>query len=122
MFANYSGTVVLNYKLHLSNVLYVPQFAFNLIYVSKISFNLNCRLIFSSNECVIHDIVTSERIGIANAIAGLYVFDSATFYDIVAKTIVSSISCPNKNFNLWHYRMGHLSDERLGVLLSLIHI
>jgi len=53
VFANYSGTVVLNCKLHLSNVLYVPQFSFNLISVSKISSNLNCRLIFSSNECVI---------------------------------------------------------------------
>ena len=118
VFAHYSRTIVSNYKFYLTNVLYVPQFSFNLISVSKNSSNLNCRLIFSSNKCVIQDIVTSKRIGIANTIAGLYVFDSATFYDTAAKTIVSSINCPDKIINLWHYKMGHLSYERLGVLRS----
>jgi len=44
--AKYFGTVVFNKKFFLSNVLYVPKFTFNLISVSKITSDLDCRLIF----------------------------------------------------------------------------
>ena len=45
-----SGTVTFSNKFYLNNVLYVPEFTFNLISTSKLASNLNCHLIFSSNE------------------------------------------------------------------------
>ncbi|WVY96720.1 hypothetical protein V8G54_028871, partial [Vigna mungo] len=51
--SEYSGTVILNNKIHLLNVLCVPQSSFNLISISQlISFN-NCELNFSFHGCLI---------------------------------------------------------------------
>ena len=74
IFAKNSGTIVFNLKFYLNDVLYIPQFAFNLISTSKLCSNLNCNLIFSSINGVIQDTQTKERIGLVDARAGLYVF------------------------------------------------
>jgi len=71
VFSSFSGTIVFNNKLHLTNVLYVPQFAFNLISASKIILTLNCSLIFSSAHCLIQDNQTKERIGLVYAKDGI---------------------------------------------------
>lgn len=49
--ANYAGKVCFSPSLVLSHVVYIPDFKFNLILVSKLSFSLNCSLIFSANHC-----------------------------------------------------------------------
>ena len=49
--AEYSGTIVFNKKIDLNNVLYVPNSAFNLISVSKITTDFDYKLISSSNKC-----------------------------------------------------------------------
>ena len=55
VFSIFSGTIVFNSKLHLTDVLYVPQFSFNSISASKLNLTLNCSLIFSSTHCLIQD-------------------------------------------------------------------
>ena len=61
--ANYSGIVNLNYRISLTNVLYVPAFSFNLISISKLTSCLQCDLIFCSNKFIIQDIRTKDKIG-----------------------------------------------------------
>jgi len=114
--AKYSGIVVFSKRLYLRNVLYVTHFAFNLIYVSKITSDLDYRLIFSSNKCEIQDNVTNERIGTVKTTDGLYILDSAVVCNSRLKTVASSYSTTDKDHNLWHNRMGHISDERLLIL------
>ena len=80
---------------------------------------MNCHLIFSSTNCVIQDHQTKERIDIVEAKDGLYVFKSSIFQNMVANNVIPSFHCIVKNINLWHYRLRHLSDERLCVLRSL---
>jgi len=63
---------------------------------------------------VIQDTQTKERIGLVDARAGLYVFEHSTFKNTVAPHIVPALHCTN--INLWHHRMGHVSNERLIVL------
>jgi len=95
----------------LTNVLYVQDFSFNLISISKLTFSLKCDLIFSSNECFIKDIKTRDKIGSTELISSLYIFDRSF------KHHTSHIlNCMVKNFGLWHHRMGHPSDERLKIL------
>ncbi|XP_068477383.1 uncharacterized protein [Phaseolus vulgaris] len=79
VFANYSGTVVFTNKLYLLDVLYIPQFTCNLISASKLSLHLKCNLIFSPPHCLIQDNLSKEHIGLANAKAGLYIFNSSIF-------------------------------------------
>jgi len=43
-------------------------------------------------------------------------FNSAIFLFSATLNIVPSIHYISKDFNLWHYRLGHLSDERLHAL------
>ena len=43
-------------------------------------------------------------------------FNSAIFLFSATLNIVPSVHNISKDFNLWHYRLGHLSDERLRVL------
>ena len=116
VYAEYSGTVTFNKKFFLKDVLYVPQFSFNLICTSKLCLHLNCHLIFFSTHCIIQDIITQEKIGLVSAKVGLYMFNSAIFPFSATLNTVPSVHNISKDFNLWHYRLGHLSDERIRVL------
>jgi len=114
--ANYSSTIVFNQICYLSNVLYVPNFAINLISVSKLTSDFDYKLIFSLNKCDIQDNVTNERVGTVKTTYGLYILDYVVFCNSAFKTIAYSYNTTDKNQNLWHNRMGHISDEQLSVL------
>ena len=116
VYAEYSGTIIFNNKFHLKDFLYVPHFSFNLISTSKLSLHLNCNMIFSSTQCEIQDNLAKEKIGLVSAKGDLYIFNYAIFCTAATHNIVSSVNYTVKDFNLWHYRLRHLSDERLHVL------
>jgi len=60
VYVEYSGTVIFNKKFFIQDVLYVPQFSFNLISTSKLCLHLNCHLIFFSTHSIIQDNLTRE--------------------------------------------------------------
>ena len=60
--------------MDLTNILYVTNFSFNLIFVSKLTSSLNCELTFSYSECIIHDMKTKEKNDLVDLVYGLYVF------------------------------------------------
>ncbi|WVY97979.1 hypothetical protein V8G54_030130, partial [Vigna mungo] len=111
--AHYKGTVRLNTKIYLSNVLYVSDFSFNLIYVSQLIATLNCQLIFSLSGCIVQDIQSQEKIGLIRQHNGLYLFDS---FACTPNNNISPVICSVKHPNLWHARLGHLSHARLQLL------
>lgn len=63
--AHYAGIVEFSPTLLLTNVLFLPQFTFNLVSVSKLTKSLYCCLIFHSHMCY-------QVIGLAKLIDGLY--------------------------------------------------
>jgi len=108
--ATHIGSVQLNEKLLLNNVLFIPSFGYNLVSISKLLSSLDIEIVFTQDSCIVQDPHTKERIGIANTSAGLYMFDSS-------KNVAAfDRNCNSMNSNLWHDRLGHLSDERLAVL------
>jgi len=117
-YTSYYGIVAFSNKFYLTNVLYVLEFTFNLVFASKLASNLNCHLIFSSKDCVIRDNLTKEKIGTVEAKDGLYVFHASIFQRRVTNIFVPSFHCVLKDTNVWHNRLRHLSDERLHVLRS----
>ncbi|GAA0150606.1 hypothetical protein LIER_09513 [Lithospermum erythrorhizon] len=91
------------------DVLYVPQFTCNLIYVTQLFDSLNCVVQFTKDTCVIQDLTMRNLIGVGEWRDGLYHFRSIP----EAWTLhVASRGDPN----LWHCRLGHPSDRVVRVL------
>jgi len=107
--AHYSGTVTFSEKFQLYNVLYVPSFCFNLIFVSKLLSSLHHTLTFTSSSCDIQDLTTNERIGSVNLHDDLYLLRSQ---DFLHNSSFCSVTIPSS----WHSRLGHPSNDRLTLL------
>ena len=56
------GNIRLNNGIILNNVLYVPGFCFNLIYVSKLIKDLNCNVCFNANGCFIQESLIKKHL------------------------------------------------------------
>ena len=96
-----SGSVNLTPLISLSSVLSLPQFAFNLISVSKLTRALKCCISFFPDHCLFQDLTTRQIIGKGHESGGLYILDTQ-----VPRTIAcSSISTPFEE----HCRLGHPS-------------
>lgn len=50
---SHSGTVTLSSNITLKDVLYVPEFRFNLISIPKVCRDMNCHVIFTDYDCYI---------------------------------------------------------------------
>jgi len=109
VFLHYTDTIAFHTNFQLRDVLYVPQFSFNLLSVSKIVNSLHFDLTFSSSGCMIQDVKTKEKIGLVKVHAGLYVLTHAAFTS-------SHSLCNTAPTTLWHSRLGHPSHERLRLL------
>jgi len=73
--ANVKGSTSLSSKLNLNKVLYVPDFAWNLISVAKLSRELRCIVIFDTDLCVIQNRATKSLIGVGRLREGIYHVD-----------------------------------------------
>ena len=70
------GTVHLTETLILTNVLYVPSFTFNLIFVSQLNKSKYCCLIFLRSFCFFQDLALWSTIGLGRKQNGLYLLDN----------------------------------------------
>ncbi|KAL2930564.1 Retrovirus-related Pol polyprotein from transposon RE1, partial [Bienertia sinuspersici] len=68
------GTLLLNPKLKLENVLYIPDFQHNLLSISKIIQSGNAKVIFDESGCYFQDPLTDEKVMCAREHEGVYVF------------------------------------------------
>ena len=102
-----SDTIFFNENFILENVLYVPDFSFNLISIFQLTASLKCELSFSFTECPIQNSKTKDKIGKVDLVAGLYVSN---------KTDSRILSCIAKQNNIWHLIMGHPLEERFKIL------
>nr|KYP68714.1 hypothetical protein KK1_022355 [Cajanus cajan] len=77
--ATHSGIVKFNESFHLTDVLYIPDFTFDLISISKLVSSLHCQLIFSPISYIIQDVNTKEKIGTVDSQGGLDTFDHSHY-------------------------------------------
>lgn len=122
--ATHIGNIFFNDKFTLTYALFVliyalfgPSFKYNLLHVTRLSTSSNCELVFSSKNCIIQDTITKKRIGSAGAFDGLYhlifpLFDISKTH-CNASPVFSTTCCKE---DVWHYRLGHLSKDRLAVI------
>ncbi|CAL1362956.1 unnamed protein product [Linum trigynum] len=102
--ATHIGTVTCVANLVLENVLFVPQFNFNLISVSKLTTNPSLHLTFFSTVCLIQDLQLRRMIGSAKLTNGLYLF----YRTIIDQPPSPFAATSAQSFDLWHYRLGHV--------------
>ena len=121
-----AGTIIFSNDFFLTNVLYIPQFSFNLISVSKLISHLECQITFSATACVIQDQVSLRKIGVAELKNGLYTMQlgcstsgSSPWNESFPVPFTSTVTCKsNANSDMWHARLGHPSSEKLKILHS----
>ena len=104
------GTANLSPNLSLSSVLYIPDFPFNLLSISKLTKILNCATIFLSTHCIFQDLKTGKIIGGGHEANGLYYLDRCGSSRLVASHL--SIS-PLQH----HCHLGHPSLKNLKSLV-----
>ena len=82
-------------------VLSLPQFSFNLIYVTKLTRTLNYNISLFPNYCLIQDLSTKRIIGRGRESGGLYILKPEVSMHVACSGLVIS-------FEL-HRRLGHPS-------------
>uniref|UniRef100_A0A2N9FBM1 Integrase catalytic domain-containing protein n=1 Tax=Fagus sylvatica TaxID=28930 RepID=A0A2N9FBM1_FAGSY len=97
-------------NLTFSNVLYLPEFPFNLLSVHKLTIALHCSIAFFPSYCVFQDLKTKRTIGGGFEKDGLYYF--RPFHTSIPSALRSSVS-PYQ----WHCRLGHPSFLNLQKLV-----
>lgn len=70
-FATIKGTIQFSPKLYLIDVLYVPDFFLNLIYVPRLMIDLQASVLFDILKSLIQDMKTKEVIGSGMIFEGL---------------------------------------------------
>jgi len=101
VFANYSGSVFINQDHVLDNVLYIPNFTFNLLNllsVAKLIDNLSCVIVFYSNGCHIKDKTSLKMIGSAKMQGRLYILRVPFYQNLQIKPVKSPDITNTVNF------------------------
>ena len=96
-----SGTIHPTPSITLTSILSLPQFSFNLIFVSKLTCTLNCSISFFPDYCLIQDLLTKRVIGRGRKSGGLYILETEVSTPIACSRIVTP-------FEL-HCHLGHPS-------------
>ena len=88
-------------SIPLTSVLSLPNFSFNLMYVSKLTRALNCYISLFPDFCLFQDLMTKQIIGRGRESGGLYILDPTVLRPIAC----SGVTIPFET----HCRLGHLS-------------
>lgn len=83
------GSVLTN-TLHIYDVLYIPNFKFNLLSVSKFPQLHQCSVLFQPDFCILQDLITGKLSFPSNL-----------------------ITCTTVGNDVWHKRLGHMSVSRM---------
>uniref|UniRef100_A0A2N9ED05 Integrase catalytic domain-containing protein n=1 Tax=Fagus sylvatica TaxID=28930 RepID=A0A2N9ED05_FAGSY len=95
---SHKGDVFLSSDIMLSSVLHIPNFAFNLLSVSRLAKSLNCAVIFLPFHCLLQDLSSKKIFGRGYERDGLYYFGDPppTTSSLQASILPSSSSYLNQ--------------------------
>ena len=82
------GYVELFSDLVVDNVLYVPQFRFNLLSISAITQFHHCSVHFLFESCLIQDRTQGKVIGIGSYFGNLYILDLTNIFPMFSHILV----------------------------------
>ena len=96
----------------LENVLFIPDFKYNLLSVSKITRELNCFVSFYPGFCLFQDLTSGTLKGIGKESDGLYIIFSPPHYvhSNISTGEIHRVNVAQKrqeDILLWHRRLAH---------------
>lgn len=101
------GNVIMDNDIILADVLYVPDFHFNLISVKKLCKDLACKLVFIHDKCYVQNPSMKNQMHVGSLHQGLYHTELKDKDDqILCCTAIEEAQ-------LWHLRMGHIPFSQL---------
>lgn len=120
--ARYCGCIKISKDLWLYNVLYIPEFTFNIISIPKLISAMNCKLTFCDIHCYIQDMPSLKMIRHAELHQGLYHLKGPIFRNnficITVNPYFISVHAVKTYPNVWYLRLGHPSDRILEQLYT----
>lgn len=119
-----TGFIQLTDALSLHNVLYIPEFKFNLLSVSVLTKSLNSKVTFTSETCFIQALTQELMIGQGSQVANLYVLDiDKSLVNLSCYAIPGNVSiCSSIKIDpvVWHRRLGHPSMAKIESLSDVL--
>ena len=112
---SFYGDVTLSSMLTLKDVLFVPQFKYNLISMSALTYGSQFPISFILDCFIIQELNTTKMIGKGDKLEDLYILDTNTL------KYVSTFFINNVLDHVWHNRLGHLSFKHLNALKNHLH-
>lgn len=115
------GSIKLSDKIELKDVLYIPQFKYNLLSVGQLLQESQISVVFKTDCCYLQDLATQRVLGIAWKTDALYRINELSFKEeLLRKSSISlnSTTVCNKP-NIWHCRLGHVSTEVLAHISNI---
>ncbi|KAL0546640.1 hypothetical protein IC582_016552 [Cucumis melo] len=103
------GQIVLFDGFSLQNVLHVPKLSYNLLSISKITYELHCKATFLPESVCFQNLNSRRTIGTARHSRGLYIFNDDTSGSSISTTslLSSYFSTYEHDFMLWHFRLDY---------------
>ncbi|GJX64295.1 ribonuclease H-like domain-containing protein [Tanacetum coccineum] len=105
------GDLKLNDFVTLFNVLVVPEYTVNLLFVHRLAKDSKFFVGFDENKCYIQDLTRNMIVGTGDMNGGMYLLN-ATCKHFVSNL---SVNC-YVSTTLWHNRLGHAADQVLRFL------
>ncbi|KAJ0041240.1 hypothetical protein Pint_26645 [Pistacia integerrima] len=142
------GSCFLSPTQKITNVLYVPDFKFNLISIAKLTKDRSCFVSFFPDFCVIQDLSNGQVKGIGKQTKGLYFLLSkspaelahsrssspdevshiSSSTNVVSHAVIPSFpvlnntkQCMLSSSELWHKRLGHVPMSKLKYYSTMKH-
>ncbi|WOH06718.1 hypothetical protein DCAR_0626146 [Daucus carota subsp. sativus] len=115
------GEVHIHDNLVLKDVLYVPDFKFNLVSIPKICKDLHCTVSFTDDKCFLQNNLMSLQL-LGELQGGLYYLAMPKRSTVAASTLDYSADCliakapteqDQNKIKLWHLRLGHIPISML---------
>ncbi|KAF7819698.1 uncharacterized protein G2W53_025153 [Senna tora] len=114
----YMGEVQLTAKIILKDVLYVPDFHYNLISVHRLAEGGQIQFVFTDSACFVQDLSNKAVLAVGHVQKHLYILNKKQLNMLAvcnSDTISHNLlSCRTIESNIaWHARLGHPSDNVL---------
>ncbi|CAM8949458.1 unnamed protein product [Rhodiola kirilowii] len=110
-----SGTCHLSNGLVLYGVLLVPEFRVNLLSVSKLINDSQCKVVFADTTCIIQDLQSKTILEIGETTDGLYIL---TDFGLKSAVACYTSRWQGEMADFWHGRLGHASVDVIHSLLK----
>lgn len=121
----FTGSIRFSSDIILHNALYFPSFNINLVSALRLTNDNSIGLFFLKSKCILPDLSKWRMIGLAEVQSGLYHLQNLSaqanneMHTSVVSPSTSLVETCNVNYDIWHFRLGHLPPTKIQFISNL---